>query len=131
MIPRGFAAGAALLAGATAVGTLPARALVFSISYDPSVGSAPSGFLSAFSDAIQLYQRTYTDPITINIDVGWGEIDGNPLSPDSRSQCELARIRFPLIPLAATQSSLLISVSERSIVPSIRTPHRRTRCRRS
>jgi hypothetical protein len=86
MISRGFAVGAALLAGATAVGTLPARALVFSISYDPSVGSAPSGFLSAFSDAIQLYQRSYTDPITINIDVGWGEIDGNPLSPGNLGQ---------------------------------------------
>jgi hypothetical protein len=28
----------------------------------------------------------YTDQITINIDVGWGEIDGNPLNPGNLGQ---------------------------------------------
>ena len=64
----------------------PARALVFDVTYDPSVVSAPAAFQTAFQDAINLYQTTYTDPITINIDVGWGEIDGNPLNPGNLGQ---------------------------------------------
>jgi hypothetical protein len=65
---------------------LPARALVFDVTYDASVAAAPAAFQTAFQDAINLYQTTYIDPITINIDVGWGEIDGNPLSPGSLGQ---------------------------------------------
>jgi peptidoglycan hydrolase-like protein with peptidoglycan-binding domain len=64
----------------------PARALVFDVTYDPSVVSAPAAFQTAFQDAINLYQTTYTDPITINIDVGWGEVDGNPLNPGNLGQ---------------------------------------------
>ena len=64
----------------------PARALVFDVTYDSSVVSAPAAFQAAFQDAINLYQTTYIDPITINIDVGWGEIDGNPLSPGNLGQ---------------------------------------------
>ena len=64
----------------------PARALVFNVTYGLSVVSAPAAFRAAFQDAINLYQTTYIDPITINIDVGWGEIDGNPLSPGNLGQ---------------------------------------------
>jgi PEP-CTERM motif len=63
-----------------------AHALLFDVTYDPSVSGAPAGFTSAFSDAIQMYQSTYTDPITINMNVGWGEIDGNPLNPGNLGQ---------------------------------------------
>ena len=56
------------------------------MTYDLSILSAPAGFQTAFQDAINLYQTTYTDQITINIDVGWGEIDGNPLNPRNLGQ---------------------------------------------
>ena len=63
-------------------GPPPARALTFDVTYDLSILlSAPAGFQTAFQDAINLYQTTYIDQITINIDVGWREIDGNPLKP--------------------------------------------------
>jgi len=78
----------ATILGLLAVGglALPARALVFDVTYDASAAAAPSAFETAFQDAINLYQTTYTDPITINIDLGWGEIDGNPLSPGNLGQ---------------------------------------------
>ena len=85
-----FAIGAvvATILGLAAVAGLapPARALVFNVTYDSSVVSAPAAFQTAFQDAINLYQTTYTDPITINIDVGWGEVDGNPLNPGNLGQ---------------------------------------------
>jgi hypothetical protein len=60
--------------------------LLFNVTYDASVGSAPAGFVPAFTDAIQLFERTYTDPITITMNVGWGEINGNPLNPGNLGQ---------------------------------------------
>ena len=58
----------------------PARAMSFTLTYDPSTASAPAGFFTAFDDAIQFYEAEFTDPITINLHVGWGEIDGNGLN---------------------------------------------------
>lgn len=68
--------------GAAALAT-PSQAspLTFNVTYDASTASAPAAFFSAFNDAIQFYEARFDDPITINIDVGWGEIDGRSLSP--------------------------------------------------
>jgi len=60
----------------------PAKAgLVFNVKYDASVAGAPAGFTTAFNNAIQYIESKFSDPITINMNVGWGEINGNNLSP--------------------------------------------------
>jgi PEP-CTERM motif len=56
-----------------------AQALVINPIYDASVNSAPAGFKTAFQSAMAFYQSTFTDPITISINVGWGEVGGTPL----------------------------------------------------
>jgi hypothetical protein len=71
--------GSASLAGTT-VQMGAAGGLVFNITYDSSVSSAPAGFTSAMTDAINYYESVFNDPITINIDVGWGEVAGQSLS---------------------------------------------------
>jgi len=53
-----------------------AQALTFNLTFDPSTASAPAGFSTAFDDAILFYETTFDDPITINLDVGWGEVAG-------------------------------------------------------
>ncbi len=65
-----------------------ARALVIDATYDPSVGSAPAGFTAAFQDAVNFYQSTFSDPITINIDVGWGEVAGSAISSGALGESE-------------------------------------------
>ncbi len=55
-------------------------ALAFNVSFDPSTANAPAGFVPAFDDAIQFIEATYSDPIVINIQVGWGEIGGQALA---------------------------------------------------
>lgn len=64
----------------------PAWALTFHLTYDSSTTNAPPGFFTAFQAAIDLLQTTYTDPITINMQVGWGEINGRSLSPGNLGQ---------------------------------------------
>ena len=58
-----------------------AHALTFQLTYDSSVSAAPAGFLSAFNNAIQFYETTFSDPITIKLQVGWGTMDDKGLVP--------------------------------------------------
>lgn len=60
-----------------------AQALTFNVSYDASVGSAPTGFTPAFQNAIGYFQNTFSNPININLNVGWGEVNGQPLNSGS------------------------------------------------
>src|SRR5215831_10802077 len=45
---------------------------VINISWDSSVRSAPSGFTTAVLAAVQFLESQYSDPVTINIAVGYG-----------------------------------------------------------
>jgi hypothetical protein len=75
-----------LLAGCTSLVSGPSNALTFDISYDASVASAPAGFVSAFTYAINTLTSTYNDPITITMGVGWNEIAGGPIAPGDIGQ---------------------------------------------
>jgi hypothetical protein len=90
-LPKSFAAkrasdespgiGSALLAGLAALALSgSAEALVINASYDPSVSRAPAGFQDAFQSAITLFQNTYSEPVTINLSVGWGELGGSSIA---------------------------------------------------
>jgi hypothetical protein len=51
------------------------------VTYDSSVGSAPAGFTSVVQKVADFFASSFIDPIsgqhiTINIDVGYGEVDG-------------------------------------------------------
>src|SRR5438105_13344379 len=47
--------------------------LQFNITYDASVGSAPNGFVSTIASVIGWFQSHFTDPVTLNIDVRYGQ----------------------------------------------------------
>jgi Hint domain len=51
------------------------------LSYDASVGSAPAGFESALNLAVTYLDALIVNPITVTIDVGYGEWDGESLAP--------------------------------------------------
>src|SRR4051794_29785385 len=57
-----------------------AEALTFNVTYDASTPSAPAAFITAMGYAFQYYESLYSDAITINIHVGWGDINGSPLA---------------------------------------------------
>src|SRR5215469_11020680 len=60
--------------------------LLFNVTFDSTTSTAPAGFFTAFNDAIQFFEATYSDPITINLQVGWGKINGNNLNPGNLGQ---------------------------------------------
>lgn len=71
--------GASVGTSIPASGTASASPFVINVSWDSSVQSAPSGFTSAVLAAIQYLETTFTDPVTVNIDVGYGEVAGSTL----------------------------------------------------
>jgi hypothetical protein len=55
--------------------------MIINVTFDSSVGSAPAGFIATVDAVVQFYETQFADPITVNIDVGYGEVDGQALSP--------------------------------------------------
>ena len=53
--------------------------------YDSSTASAPAAFKTALADAATYLDSLITNNITVNIQVGWGEDNGAPITPDSLS----------------------------------------------
>jgi hypothetical protein len=83
---RGRSAAIAAPALLALAAPLPAHALAFNVTFDASVAGAPAGFLPAFEAAIDAFTSAYSDPIAINLEVGWNEIDGTPLQPGNLGQ---------------------------------------------
>jgi hypothetical protein len=65
-----------------------AEAMSFNVTFDSSVSGAPSGFLTAFNFEVQFLQSQFLDPITINVNVGWGEVAGHALAPGNLGQSQ-------------------------------------------
>jgi hypothetical protein len=58
------------------------------VTFDSSAITAPAGFETDVEDVAKFYDSQFANPITINIDVGWGEIDGQALSADDLGESE-------------------------------------------
>lgn len=103
---------AAVLAGGSALLAGPAYALTFNVTYDSSVGSAPSGFQSAFQNAAGFFETNFSNPITINLNVGWGTIMGTSFTGLAGTQAYVvdpsySSVRNALVAAGAPGSSTL------------------------
>ena len=82
-----------------------AWALSFNLMFDDSTNSVPTGFSTAFDNAIQFYETNFTDPITINLQVGWGEVAGQTLIPGALGESSASQPGF--FQYATTKSDLV------------------------
>ncbi len=55
--------------------------MTFDITWDPSVASAPADYKADIEQAFQFYADTYSNPITLYYDVGFGERDNGNIGP--------------------------------------------------
>lgn len=62
--------------------------LQIDLIWDSSVAKAPSGFEQDVIDAAEYYTTLFSNKEVIEIDVGWGEIDGTSLSPSALGESE-------------------------------------------
>ena len=58
------------------------------ITYDASLADAPVGFQTAVQAAVQYLENAIATPVTVNIQVGYGEIAGQPMSADALGESE-------------------------------------------
>jgi hypothetical protein len=54
--------------------------------FDASTSAAPSGFFTALKAVAAFFDTTFLDNVTINIAVGWGELNGTSLSSNVLGQ---------------------------------------------
>ncbi|MGD0721624.1 MAG: NF038122 family metalloprotease [Roseiarcus sp.] len=71
-----------------ATGASGAGGLVFNVTYDQSQSALPSGFVAAVNYVVSYYESVFTNAATVNIDVGYGEIDGTSLGAGNLGESE-------------------------------------------
>jgi hypothetical protein len=97
---------------------------VINVTYDRSVNSAPAAFKSVVSSVVHFFESKFSDPVTINIDVGYGEVDGHPLSAGALGQSlyvlnsyTYSQIRTALVTDATTADDLTAIASLSTVSP--------------
>jgi len=75
--------------------SLPAQTMVgnanglrIDLIWDPSVASAPKGFMQAVIDAAEYYTTLFANKDVVNIEVAYGEIAGTPMAPGALGESE-------------------------------------------
>jgi hypothetical protein len=108
----------ALLAFKSQTASTSPSPFVVNIIWDRSVQSAPSGFAASVLAAVKELESDFNDPVTINIDVGYGEMGGSPMtglgaSTSSIDYNSYSRLRSALAADATTaaDASALASLS--------------------
>src|SRR5258706_831699 len=62
--------------------------LIINVVYDSSVSSAPSGFTAVIQQVVNYFETHFTNPISITINVGFGEIGGGSLPSNALGASE-------------------------------------------
>jgi Ca2+-binding RTX toxin-like protein len=60
--------------------------MIINVVYDTSVNSAPVAFKTVINSVIGFFENSFKDPVTVTIDVGYGEINNQTMSPGSLGQ---------------------------------------------
>jgi hypothetical protein len=58
------------------------------VSFDQNPATLPAGFVAAVDYVVNYFDSTFTNPVTVNIDVGYGEIAGQSLGTDALGESE-------------------------------------------
>jgi hypothetical protein len=58
------------------------------VTFDASVNSAPAGFKTAVNYAVGILDAAFTNNVTVNVKIGWGEVGGRPLDSGDLGRSE-------------------------------------------
>lgn len=93
---------------ATPAATTPPPAapsgLVINVTYDSSVSSAPSGFTAAINAAVAYLEKEFTNSMTLNLRVGYGEVGGTTIGAGALGESET---NYDVVSYATLHSALL------------------------
>jgi Ca2+-binding RTX toxin-like protein len=105
--------------GTTLVTSTAGTGLTIHVNYDASVASAPAGFKDVVGQVVQYFQSHFTDPITVTINVGYGEVGGWTLSSSAlgSSQTYISSFSYSQIVNALTADAK--TIDDQSAVASL------------
>jgi hypothetical protein len=86
------------------------------VDYDSSVSGAPSGFQGAVNAAVAFFDRTITNNVSLTIHVGYGEVNGAPISAGDTAQGVSSGYDITYAQLLAGLSYAATSVEDQSAV---------------
>lgn len=122
--PDGASASAAA-GGGSGGGTISTTAattgspFVIKISWDSSVSSAPSGFTTAVLSAAQYLESQFTDAVTVNISIGWGEVNGTSLGSYALGESESYLSSYSYSSLRSAVANDSTSADDQSVAASL------------
>lgn len=94
--------------------------MIINVTFDPSAATAPQGFEADVNYVVSLFDSMFTNPVTINIDVGWGEVNGQAMSKGSLGESlQRSSTGFSFLQLAAAANS---TASAGNPIPSLAMP---------
>ena len=70
----------------TTAGGSASAGLIINVTYDASVNSAPAAFKADVAAAVSYLESQFSDPITITISVGYGEVNGQTMGSGALGQ---------------------------------------------
>ena len=68
--------------------------MIVNLSFDSSVNSAPTGFVATVNAVAQFLQTTFSDNVTINVSVGFGEVAGQTVTSLGESITQLGSYTY-------------------------------------
>jgi Ca2+-binding RTX toxin-like protein len=110
---------ASSVSGSALVTHTAASGLTINVIYDSSVTSAPAGFKAEVNAAVQYLESLYNDPITITIDVGYGEVAGSTLGSGALGESETYLNSYSYSQLATAMKADATSASDASAIASL------------
>ena len=57
--------------------------MIINYTFDSTVSGAPVGFTATLNAVASFFQNTFSDPVTVNINVGYGKVNGQPLGANA------------------------------------------------
>ena len=62
--------------------------LIINVNWDASVANAPVGFQAGVESAVNYFESHFSNPITITLDVGYGEVNGQAMGAGALGESE-------------------------------------------
>jgi hypothetical protein len=104
---------------ALANGSASTSPFVINIIWDASVSSAPAGFIAGVQAAVQYLESQFSDPVTINIAVGYGEVNGTPMGSGALGESITGLNEFSYSQLTGALASDAKTSVDRGVVASL------------
>lgn len=92
---------------------------VINITWDSSVAAAPAAFTAAVTAAAQYLESHYTDAVTVNINVGYGEVAGSAMGSGALGQSSSYLMNVTYASLVAALTADNKDATDASVIASM------------